>query len=428
MTPPGLILVHLATMKLANKQIVVAVSGSIAAYKSAALVRELQKAGAQVRVAMTLCATRFITPLTLQALSGYAVHLHDHDLLDHAGMDHIALSRWADAIIVAPATANIIARLAHAGADDFVTSLCLAHENRLAIAPAMNQAMWNNAGTQENIARLIERGVSVFGPTAGTQACGESGAGRMLEVAELTGACISLFSHQALLAKKVLITAGPTLEALDPVRFISNRSSGKMGYALAAAAAEAGAHVKLVSGPTALEKNHRIDCIEVESAQQMLEQVMAQLSEADLFIACAAVADYQAKNVHTHKVKKTDQAVSIELTPTVDILTTVKARKPALFCVGFAAETENLLDNAAIKLATKGADMIVANQVGVKTQGFDSDFNAVEILYRQNQTVKTVPIARARKTQLADQIISLIAKQLTRRQRSNVTYFKTNKT
>ncbi len=416
-----MILVHLFAMKLANKHILIAVSGGIAAYKSAELVRALQRAGAQVRVVMTESATRFVTPLTFQALSGYPVHTSDNASFDSAGMDHIALSRWSDAIIIAPATANIIAKISHGVADSFVSSLCLAHQGRLAIAPAMNQAMWCNPATQLNITALHDRGVKIFGPAEGIQACGESGEGRMLEPDDLVQKCISLFTNTSLASKKVIITAGPTVEPIDPVRFISNRSSGKMGYAIADAAQEAGARVTVISGPTHLPENEYIDYVHVESAQQMHAAAMKLGADADLFIAAAAVADYQPANVSDQKIKKKSDTLSIQLSRTPDILKDVKSSFPDLFCVGFAAETENLIEHALEKLRHKSLNMIIANQVGLPDQGIDSDYNAVEIISASS----TVSLSKARKTELARLIIKTISDQLTKElSQTNVTYFK----
>jgi phosphopantothenoylcysteine decarboxylase/phosphopantothenate--cysteine ligase len=406
-------------MKLANKHILVAVSGGIAAYKSAELVRALQRVGAQVRVVMTESATKFITPLTFQALSGYPVHTSDNASFDKAGMDHIALSRWSDAIIIAPATANIIAKISNGVADSFVSSLCLAHEGPLAVAPAMNQAMWNNSATQKNIADLQERGIKLFGPAQGIQACGESGEGRMLEPDDLVHQCISLFANNSLSAKKVVITAGPTIEPIDPVRFISNRSSGKMGYAMADAALEAGAQVTMISGPTHLQENERIHYVHVETAQQMQTASMEHSIDADIFIATAAVADYRPTNISEQKIKKKDHSFSIELSRTPDILKEIKLSQPNLFCVGFAAETENLIQHASLKLRNKSLDMIIANQVGLPDQGFDSDYNAVEII----TSGSTVSLTRARKSELARLIIKNIADQFKKQiSQTNVTY------
>ncbi len=408
-------------MKLINKHIVVAVSGGIAAYKSAEFIRGLQREGAQVRVAMTESATKFVTPLTFQALSGKPVHIQDDGILDPAGMDHIALSRWSDAIVIVPATANIIAKVSQGIADDFVSALCLAHNGPLAIAPAMNQAMWSNSATQQNISTLQRRGVNIFGPEQGVQACGETGEGRMMEPMDLVHHCISLFASQALLGKKLVITAGPTIEPIDPVRFVSNRSSGKMGYALANVAHEAGADVTVVSGPVHLEEHPGIHYQHIETAQEMYHATLEHLSDADIFIAAAAVADYRPLTVSDQKIKKQHTEISINLTRNKDILTEAKRAFPELFCVGFAAETENLIENATIKLKEKSLDLIIANKVGLIDQGFDSEFNAVEIISRDTHT----SVSLSRKTQIAQSIIDAIINKhvLTNVDSNNVTYF-----
>ena len=407
------------TMKLRNKHIVVAVCGGIAAYKSATLVRELQRLGAQVRVAMSESATSFVTPLTFQGLSGYPVHVKDGDQIDPNGMDHIALARWSDLIIVAPATANMIAKLTHGVADSFISTLCLAHNGQLAIAPAMNQAMWNNQVTKQNISLLEERGVVVLGPAQGVQACGEVGPGRMLEPTELAMQCSKLFENIEFNNRKIVITAGPTVEPIDPVRFVSNRSSGKMGYAIADAAIEAGAEVTVVSGPTHLEKNPRVHYVDVETAQQMHAATLEQLVNADIFIAAAAVADYTPANPAGQKIKKDSEEQTILLKKTKDILQEAKAIYPDVYCVGFAAETESLTRNALSKLNKKSLDMVIANQVGLTDQGFDSDYNAVEIFWEDNQ----LPIERIRKTALAKKIVKQISLNLKRNQ-DNVTYIR----
>lgn len=405
-------------MNLLGKNIVVAVCGGIAAYKSAELVRALQRVGAQVRVAMTDSATEFITAQTFQALSGYPVHLHDRGELDPAGMDHIALARWSDLIIVAPATANVLSKLSHGHADNFVTSLCLAHTGPLAVAPAMNQAMWNHSATQDNIKTLQQRSVLIFGPAEGLQACGETGSGRMLEPSQLVECCMSVFQHKALHAKKIVITAGPTIEPIDPVRYLSNRSSGKMGYALADAAVEAGADVHVISGPTHCEKNTRVNYQAIETAAEMLSTTMDLISDADIFIASAAVADYTPIHRATQKIKKHSDQLSIECEKTQDILKLVKQQYPDLFCVGFAAETENLVAHANSKLQQKSLSMIVANHVGVAGQGFDSDYNAAEIIWPQGHE----SVAKVRKPELARKIIQLIS-TLTQKNRDNVRQF-----
>ena len=408
-------------MTLRNKQIVIAVTGGIAAYKTAQLVREVQAEGAQVRVVMTASATSFVAAKTFQALSGNPVAITDNGLFDQAGMDHIALARWADLIVIAPASANSIAKLVHGEADELLYSMCLAHEGQVAIAPAMNQQMWSNAATQENLTRLRSRGFLIWGPADGAQACGEVGPGRMLEVAELLQLVVSTFENTAFADQHIVITAGPTHEAIDPVRYIGNRSSGKMGFALAEAALAAGARVTLVAGPTEQTCSPRIHIINVETAAEMHLAVFQQLDDCDLFIACAAVADYRMANIAAEKIKKRSEHLSLELEPTEDILRDVKQAQPELFCVGFAAETEHTIEYARDKLTRKKLDMIIANQVGSSEQGFSSDYNAVEILTADNQE----SIARMRKTALAPKILDAIHQQLlNRKENSNVRYLK----
>jgi len=408
-------------MTLRNKQIVIAVTGGIAAYKTAQLVREVQAEGAQVRVVMTASATSFVAAKTFQALSGNPVAITDNGLFDQAGMDHIALARWADLIVIAPASANSIAKLVHGEADELLYSMCLAHEGQVAIAPAMNQQMWSNAATQENLTRLRSRGFLIWGPADGAQACGEVGPGRMLEVAELLQLVVSTFENTAFAGQHIVITAGPTHEAIDPVRYIGNRSSGKMGFALAEAALAAGARVTLVAGPTEQTCSPRIHIINVETAAEMHLAVFQQLDDCDLFIACAAVADYRVANIAAEKIKKHSEHLSLKLEPTEDILRDVKQAQPELFCVGFAAETEHTIEYARDKLTHKKLDMIIANQVGSSEQGFSSDYNAVEILTADNQE----SIARMRKTALAPKILDAIHQQLlNRKENSNVRYLK----
>jgi phosphopantothenoylcysteine decarboxylase/phosphopantothenate--cysteine ligase len=353
---------------LQNKHILLGITGSIAAYKSAELCRLLVKRGAQVRVVLTPNAQTFITPMTMQALSGNRVHSELLDVEAEAGMGHIELARWADLIVVAPASANFIARLLHGEADDLLTTLCLARRSTLALAPAMNQAMWNNSNTRKNMQALSESEILVWGPGSGQQACGDEGLGRMLEPAELLDLCAAQFESGLLAGRKVTITAGPTREAIDPVRFISNHSSGKMGYALAQAAAEAGAQVTLVSGPVNLPVPDRVHCIQVESAEQMLAACLA--SPAEIFIGVAAVADYRPRDPAHHKIKKDEDQMTLHLVRNPDILATIATGPSRPFCVGFAAETENLMANALHKLEHKNLDMIVANDA---TNTFGND-------------------------------------------------------
>ena len=368
---------------LTNKQILIGISGGIAAYKSAELVRALIKNGADVRVCMTKAACEFITPLTLQALTGNPVHT---DLLDpeaEAAMGHIELARWADLIMIAPASADLIARLAHGHANDLLSTVCLATQAPIHIAPAMNRVMWSNTATQENCKLLEQRGYTLHGPASGEQACGETGEGRMLEAQELADNITALFDlkNQPLAGKTVLITAGPTREAIDPVRFISNRSSGKMGYAIAAAAQKLGAIVELISGPVALEAPYGVVRHLVESAQEMHAKTIQLAEDADIFIATAAVSDYSPANISKQKIKKSTDKLSLNLNYNPDILFDVSHSQPELFSVGFAAETEHLIEHAQDKMKRKKLDMIVANSVG-KDKGFEQDTNQLEILWK----------------------------------------------
>lgn len=398
---------------LISKHVLLGVTGSVAAYKAAVLVRQLREAGAAVRVVMTRGATTFVTPMTFQALTGHPVHT---DLLDEqaeAAMGHIELARWADVIVIAPASADFIARLVQGRADDLLAAVCLASAAPLAVAPAMNQQMWLNPATQDNIAALAaRRNISVLGPAAGEQACGDVGPGRMLEPDQIVTAVEALFANETLAGKTVLITAGPTHEAIDPVRYIGNRSSGKMGYAIAQAAVEAGAKVVLVSGPVSLYTLQKVTRIDVTSAAQMHKAVLAQAGHADIFISCAAVADYRPANVTEQKIKKNEQHLTLELVRNPDILADVSQQFPYLFTVGFAAETENLAQNARAKLEAKGLNMIAANRVDDGNSdsgtGFESDDNALTVYWRDGQ--KEFPTAR--KTALARELIGFVAGQL----------------
>jgi phosphopantothenoylcysteine decarboxylase/phosphopantothenate--cysteine ligase len=392
---------------LVNKRILMGVSGSIAAYKAVELVRRLREAGAEVRVILTSGGAEFVTPLTFQAVSGHPVY---QDLLDEkaeAAMGHIELARWADAVVVAPASANCLARLAQGRADDLLSAVCLATTAPLAVAPAMNQQMWAQAATQENITVLRQRGVHIFGPASGEQACGEVGPGRMVEALELAQLTANLFESGAFSGVKVVVTAGPTQEAVDPVRDLSNRSSGKMGYAVAQAAAEAGAQVVLVTGPTALEVPERVEVVRVESALEMHEAVMAQMADCRVFIAAAAVADYRPASVAAEKIKKGKEELTLNLTRNPDILAEVSALPNRPFCVGFAAETEQLEAHARAKLEKKRLDMIAANWVG-EEKGFERDDNALLILTPQGR----VELPQASKASLARELVAMVAKHL----------------
>lgn len=392
---------------VSGRRILVGVSGGVAAYKSAELVRRLRQAGAEVRVMMTPSAMQFITPLTLQALSGKPVHSQLLDPAAEAGMGHIELARWAEVILIAPGTANVIARLAQGMADDLLTTVCLASEAPLLIAPAMNHMMWNHAATQANCATLQQRGVRLLGPAAGEQACGEVGMGRMLEPEQLLQALSALWQRGPLAGLKVVVTAGPTREAIDPVRFISNRSSGKMGYAVAAAAAAAGAEVILVSGPTALPVPDGVRRVAVETAAQMHDAVLAEIAGSAIFIAAAAVADYRPQQIAESKIKKQTAEMPLMMAATVDIVSAVaqSAARPG-FVVGFAAETNELEKNARDKLARKKLDLIAANWVGGE-MGFDSDDNALEVFWDGGQR----RIERADKQTVARELITVIAER-----------------
>ncbi|MHB8551460.1 MAG: bifunctional phosphopantothenoylcysteine decarboxylase/phosphopantothenate--cysteine ligase CoaBC [Acidiferrobacterales bacterium] len=382
-------------VSLTNKHILLGVTGGIAAYKSAEAVRRLRDAGAEVRVVMTRAATEFITPLTMQAVSGHPAHLHLLDAHAESGMGHIELARWADAVLVAPASANFIAKLAHGLADDLLSALCLANDAPLAVAPAMNRQMWDNPATQSNLATLQKNGVRIFGPGSGAQACGESGAGRMLEPVELVSLVSAIFETGELAGLNVLVTAGPTWEPIDPVRVITNRSSGKMGYAIAAAAMEAGARVTLISGPTALPPPERVECIHVMTAQEMFDAVQERVAAAQVFIGAAAVADYRPAQAAAGKIKKTADTLQLDLVRNPDILASVASRIPAPFIVGFAAETGDLERNAAAKLRTKRADLIAANLVGQPGSGFEADDNRL-LLVDASGTVELPLLSKAR--------------------------------
>ena len=394
--------------RLRNKHIILAISGGIAAYKSAEIVRLLIKCGAQVQVVMTSGATEFITPLTLQALSGNPVHQHLLNPQAEAGMGHIQLARWADLLLIAPASASVMARLAQGQADDLLTTLCLATDAPVLLAPAMNQAMWRDQATQDNLQTLQARNFQIHGPAVGEQACGDIGAGRMLEPSELLMALTAQFEQGLLDGKTVVITAGPTREAIDPVRYISNHSSGKMGYALAQAARDQGAKVILISGPTQLEAPEDITFLSVESAQDMLVASLNVGGDADYFIATAAVADYRPAKVSEQKLKKqnTDHGLTLELVQNPDILATMSKQHPHAIHVGFAAETQDLISHAQDKLERKGVHMIIANDVLNTNIGFNSDNNQVSLV--TSGGVEDLPLLS--KHQLARQLIVAITK------------------
>lgn len=392
--------------RLANKRIVLGVTGGIAAYKSAELVRLLKKAGADVHVVMTAGGREFITPLTLQALSGNPVHT---DLLDpaaEAAMGHIELARLADLVLVAPATADVIARLATGQANDLLTTLCLATGAPVALAPAMNQAMYRDAATQANLDTLRSRGAHLFGPAEGEQACGDTGPGRMLDPADIASAAAGLFQRGLLAGARVLITAGPTREAIDPVRYISNHSSGKMGYALAEACMEAGALVTLVSGPVHLATPPRVSRVDVVSAQQMHDAVLERAQDCDILIGTAAVADYTPATRADRKIKKSDaDELVLRLKKNPDIIGAVAALAQRPFIVGFAAETHDVVAYGRDKLTRKKLDMIVANDVSNPAIGFNSEDNAVTVIWADGHQ----ELPRAGKGRIARALVELIA-------------------
>ena len=389
-----------------GKHILLGVTGGIAAYKSADLVRRLRERGAEVQVVMTDGAREFVTPMTFQALSGRPVRTDLWDPAAEASMGHIELARWADLVLVAPASADFLARLAGGRADDLLATTCLATAAPIALAPAMNHQMWANPATQANVVLLKERGVHVFGPCTGDQACGEVGAGRMLEPLELAVLADSTLVPTGVLSgRRVLITAGPTREPIDPVRFISNRSSGKMGFAVAQAARDAGARVVMICGPVALATPPGVQRIDVESAADMLAAVQAQVQPDDIFISTAAVADYRPAQAADHKIKKTEESLALQMARTTDIIGTLAAgaMRPA-FVVGFAAETDSVEQNARAKMLRKNLDMIAANEVG-HAKAFDCADNELIVLWRNGR--KLLP--RNAKTQLARELIELIA-------------------
>jgi len=394
--------------QLSNKRILLGITGGIAAYKSAELVRHFKKAGADVRVVMTKGAMEFITPLTLQALSGNPVH---HALLDpeaEAGMGHIELAKWADLLVVAPASANFIARLSQGLGDDLLTTICLASEAPMALAPAMNQAMWKDGTTQQNIQRLIDvkgKNLHIFGPDAGEQACGDVGPGRMLDPQIVAASCAELFETGVLAGVNLVVTAGPTREAIDPVRYISNHSSGKMGYAIAEAARDAGARVTLISGPVNLKAPERMNTLKIDSARDMLEAALQHIDECQIFIAAAAVADYRPLNVANQKIKKAGDSIEMTMIKNPDVVATVAQHPQRPFTVGFAAETQAVEEYARGKLENKNLDMIVANDVSRDDIGFNSDTNAATVLWREGQQ----SFDSMSKHTMARQLIELIA-------------------
>ncbi|MGH8461179.1 MAG: bifunctional phosphopantothenoylcysteine decarboxylase/phosphopantothenate--cysteine ligase CoaBC [Stenotrophobium sp.] len=392
--------------KLAGCRILLGVTGGIAAYKAADLTRRFKEAGAEVQVVMTASAREFVAPLTFQALSGNPVRDALFDAAHEAAMGHIELARWADVIVVAPASANFIAKLAQGMADDLLTTLCLATDKPIAVAPAMNRLMWANTATQANAEILRTRGVHLLGPGAGSQACGEIGDGRMWEPVEIREAVVKLLSSGPLAGLHAVVTAGPTREAIDPVRVITNRSSGKQGYAVAQALQALGATVTLVSGPTSLAAPAGVQRVDIETAQDMLVASLSAAENADIFVATAAVADYRPAQAMDQKLKKKDAELSLALERTDDILKAVREKFPRLFMVGFAAETEKLEQHAQGKLKNKQLDLIAANLVG-NGRAFDRDDNALHLFWPGGEQ----QLAPASKTALARELAQVIVQR-----------------
>jgi phosphopantothenoylcysteine decarboxylase/phosphopantothenate--cysteine ligase len=399
---------------LANLRILLGVSGGIAAYKACELVRRLRDAGADVQVVLTANAARFVAPLTFQALSGHPVRTGLWDEAAEAAMGHIELARWAQRIVIAPASADVIAHLAHGIADDLLTTLCLASAAPLAVAPAMNLRMWTHPATQANVQTLRSRGVAVFGPVDGPMAEPESGPGRLLEPHQIVAELASLHGPKPLAGLRVLVSAGPTCEDIDPVRFIGNRSSGRMGFAVAQAAAEQGATVHLVAGPVHLPTPSGVTREDVRNARQMRDAVMRQIPQSDIFISAAAVGDYRPVDVAAHKLKKTGKSLVLELTENPDIVAEVAALKKRPFVAGFAAETENLERHARAKLERKGLDLVAANRVGGGA-GFDADDNELTLLWHGGKQ----ELPRANKYALAHALLMRIAALRTQKSRTS---------
>ncbi|MFK7863451.1 MAG: bifunctional phosphopantothenoylcysteine decarboxylase/phosphopantothenate--cysteine ligase CoaBC [Pseudohongiellaceae bacterium] len=392
-------------LSLSNKRILLGITGGIAAYKCAELCRIFSKAGADVRIAMTKAASEFVTPLTMQALSGNKVHLDLLDVDAEAGMGHIELARWADIILIAPATADSIARLASGQADDLLTTLVLAASAPVAVAPAMNQGMWADPSTQANLATLAERNFHIFGPASGEQACGDVGLGRMLEPQEIAEACAGLFETGYLAGKHVVLTGGPTREPLDPVRFLSNHSSGKMAYALANEAVQAGAKVTLVSGPVNIATPEGVERVNVTTAAEMLEASLKAVTSADIFIGVAAVADYRPNTIASHKIKKSDNSMQLNLVKNPDIISEISKLADRPFMVGFAAETENIAVNGRAKLEKKNLDLLFANNA---TETFHSDNIAVTAISKN----ENVELPLSSKSVAARNMLSIISERL----------------
>ena len=392
---------------LANKNILLGVTGGIAAYKSAEIVRHLKKSGASVRVVMTRSAEEFITPLTLQALSGNRVSAELLDAEAEAAMGHIELAKWADGILIAPATANTIARLSSGRGDDLLSTVTLAFDGPISVAPAMNQAMWRDERTQENLKKLIDQDFGICGPGSGEQACGDVGLGRMLEPLDIINMFSLSFNEGTLSGKKILITAGPTQEPIDPVRFITNRSSGKMGYSLVEAALESGANVTLISGPVNIEPPSNCNFVSIKTAKEMYDAVMHHISGMDVYIGTAAVSDYSPAKASDSKIKKdgSNSPMVLELKENEDILKSVSELEQRPYVVGFAAETNDLIKNAEKKLSNKNLDLIIANDVSNKDIGFDSDDNEVTLITEKEKHL----IERQNKRKVSKKIIDFIS-------------------
>ncbi len=390
--------------RLSGRRILLGVSGGIAAYKAAEIVRRLKEIGADVQVVMTDSAREFVTPLTFQALSGREVRSSLFDAAAEAAMGHIELARWADLILIAPASANFLSKLARGAADDLLSTLCLASDRPLAVAPAMNRLMWSHAATQANLTTLRLRGVQILGPGSGSQACGETGDGRMWEPAQIRDALVPLLSGGPLSGVNAVVTAGPTREALDPVRYISNRSSGKMGYAVAEALAHLGAAVTLITGPTVLSSSPLLRRVDVETADEMLRAALTAAATAQIFVGAAAVADYRVDAVAAEKIKKTGEHMQLSLTRNEDILSRVRAAHPKLYLVGFAAETEKLAEHARDKLVRKKLDLIAANWVS-DGRAFDRDDNALHLYWSDGER----DLGANSKVELARELAQIIA-------------------
>jgi phosphopantothenoylcysteine decarboxylase/phosphopantothenate--cysteine ligase len=397
---------------LQDKNIVLGITGGIAAYKTPELVRRLKEHGANIRVVMTHSAQAFITSLTLQAVSGNAVADSLLDTQAELAMGHIELAKWADLILIAPATADMIAKITGGLANDLLSTLCLATAAPIAIAPAMNQQMWHALATQDNIKTLTNRGLTIWGPGTGEQACGDVGLGRMLDVNELVELSCNFLStreNHTLKGQHWLLTAGPTREAIDPVRYISNHSSGKMGYSIATAARNAGAKVTIVSGPVNIKAPDNCTLIQVNSALEMYQHVLEQVADADVFIACAAVADYRIAEISEQKIKKSNDTLQLNLIKNPDIVADIAAMANKPFTVGFAAETEDITEYAVKKLQNKNLNMIAANDVAKPGQGFDSDNNALTIFSQQDGQVHKIEIPLASKQVVANQLVTIIS-------------------